>query len=160
MDTSTPPMHLCRRWARESYCTADLMTRFSRLFFFPPLQCTHQHGACLFSLRGRGTIECDSWIPYFLMRSWTMPISRPFPDPMRNYVVRPRRAYSAINSMNENADLYKCKKFIKITFWVYSNNKVEYNCLSMHWLQLRMNKSNTGMIRLLNEQTKLHQNDA
>ena len=38
------------------------------------------------------------------------------PQPTRNYVVRPRRAYGAINSMNENTKLYKCKKFIKITF--------------------------------------------
>ena len=78
---------------------------------------------------------------------------------MRNYMVRPWRAYGTINSMNENAKLYKCKKFIKITFWVYSNNKAEYNRLSMHWLRLKMNKSNTGMIRLHNEQ-KLRQNDA
>ena len=61
--------------------------------------------------------------------------------------------------MNENAKLYKCKKFIKITFWVYSNNKVEYNLLSMDWLRLEMNKSNTGMIQLHNEQTKVRQND-
>ena len=65
--------------------------------------------------------------------------------------------------MNENAKLYKCKKFIKITFWVYSNNKAEYNLLSMHWLWLKMNKSNTGMIWLHNKQTKyvktMHKND-
>ena len=56
--------------------------------------------------------------------------------------------------MNEDAKLYKCKKFIKTMFRVYSNNKAEYNLLSMHWLCLKMNKSNTGMIQLHNEQTK------
>ena len=73
---------------------------------------------------------------------------------MQNYVVKPRCAYGATNSMNENAKLYKCKKFIKITFWVNSNNMAEYNLLSMHWLWLKMNKSNTGMIQLNNEETK------
>ena len=34
MDTSMPLMHLCRRWARESYCTGDLTTHFSHFFFF------------------------------------------------------------------------------------------------------------------------------
>ena len=40
-------------------------------------------------------------------------VLRPFPHPMQNYVVRPQRAYGAVNLMNENAKLYKCKKFIK-----------------------------------------------
>ena len=43
-------------------------------------------------------------------------VLRSFPHPMRNYMVRPQHAYGTINSMNENAKLYKCKKFIKITF--------------------------------------------
>ena len=55
--------------------------------------------------------------------------------------------------MNEDAKLYKCKKFIKIMFRVYSNGKAEYNLLSMHGLRLKMNISNTGMIRLHNEQS-------
>ena len=88
------------------------------------------------------------------MQSWTMPVSRPFPHPTWNYVVKLQHAYGAINSMNQDAKLYKCKKFIKIMFQVYSNNKVEYNLLSMHWLRLKMNKSNTGMIRLHTKQTK------
>ena len=152
MDTSTPLMCLCRRRAGESYCTGNPTTQFSLFFFYCHIVHASMGHASI--LRGRGIVECDSWILYFPPWSWTMPVSRPFPHPTWNYVVKPWCAYGAINLMNEKAKLYKFKKFIKITFWVYSNNKVEYNLLSMHWLRLKMNKSNTGMIWLYNKQTK------
>ena len=137
IDTLTPPMHLCRRQARESHCTGDLTTQFSWVFFLYHHSVHASMGRASFFLKGRGTIECDSWILYFPTWSWTTPVSRPFPHPTQNYMVRPQRAYSAINLMNENAKLYKWKKFIKIMFWVYSNNKVEYNLPSMHWSWLK-----------------------
>ena len=68
MDVSMPPMCLCRRRATESYCTGDLTTQFS-LFFSTAAMYMLAQGMPLF-LRGRGTIECDSWTSYFPTRSW------------------------------------------------------------------------------------------
>ena len=48
-------MHLCRRRARESYCTGNLMTQFL-CFFFLLMQCTRRHGACLI-FEGEGYIR-------------------------------------------------------------------------------------------------------
>ena len=73
--------------------------------------CHRQKKLNLPIFRERGTVECDSWIPYFPTRSWMMPVSRPFPHLMRKNVVKPRHAYSATNSMNKDAKLYKFYKF-------------------------------------------------
>ena len=55
MDMLTPPMHLCRRRVRESYCTGDSMTQFFMFFFLPIMMYMLAWGVPLF-LRERGTV--------------------------------------------------------------------------------------------------------